>query len=135
MLELLKKIYSKFVKAENDRFVLLKKALPKEVDLNQIREIKFLTAMKYREGILDDLKLVIKKNEIINFVKKNEFNSLNDALELYLFQKKDYTYSIYILFSPVEFYENEYIVDIIDFPFEIESYKFKESTIIFKSNP
>jgi len=119
---------------ENAKFTLLKKALPNEINLEQIREIYFLTAIEYNEQNLIELKLSIKENRIKKFLQEKKFDSLKDSLEVYFFLKNDNTHFLGIMVSPVEFFENEYFLECYNFQEKIELTEFLDLKKVYNKN-
>lgn len=133
-MEFIKKIFGYKKKEENATYTLLRKALPRDFDFNNISKVYSIISYEYDEGLIEELKTVIRDNKLLSFSKVKEFNSSKDAVELFLIEKKNNIFSICIMFSPVEFYENEYILDIININYVIDISCFKNSTLIFSNS-
>lgn len=118
---------------ENPHFTILKKSLSKDFDLSEVLEIVSLIAVEYDDDTYKALLLAIKENELVSFSKRFSFNSSKDAIYLYWIKNKDRKNQLYILFSPVEYFMNEYIMDMIEYPLEIDFIDFKEAKIICKN--
>lgn len=112
-------------------FSLLRKALPKDFDLDNVLQITSLFSIEYKESIHKELKEATKNNLLESVSKKYNFNVLEDAIEVFLFEMKNGTSSIYLLFSPVELYENEYLLDVIGFTYKINKEDFIDRKIVF----
>ncbi len=137
MIPFLKKIWSKFdqneinMQEENASFTLLKRALPKVFNLNEVESIISILAVEYSDYAYNELKSAIRRNELLSFSKKYSFDSAKDAIQLFLFKKKDSTTLMCILFSPVEYLENEYIMDMIDFHHKLDVSYYENVELIF----
>ncbi len=117
---------------KNPRLNLLKNVLPKNIDLKEIEEITFILAVEYNDEIYEALNLAILKSDLENFSKNRTFDTQKDALELYLFKKRDESYFICALFSPYELFDNEYVIDILDYTSDIDKDSFENMEVIFK---
>ena len=137
MIKFLKKFWTNLkldesnVQKEHPSYTLLKKALPKDFDLNNVKEIIFLFAIEYNENVYEELKLAINEERIFSFVKGHKFDSLKDALQIFLIKEEGNNQSIIIQYSPVEFFENEYIMDYIRFDSLLDDSMFEDSEVIY----
>lgn len=117
----------------NASLAILIRALPEEIDLNSISKIIFIAGVEYSKDVHRELKLAIERNELNQISNKYGFNVLKDAMEIYLFIRKDNSRFLCILFSPYEVYDNEYIMDLIDFYPKVNISDYKDAEVIFDS--
>lgn len=121
------------IHSDNPTWNLLKKTLPKGFDSNSIINIVSILSVEYNDSSLEEMKKAIVDNNLIAFSKTHHFNSQKDAIELFLFSYKDGIKKMCLLFSPVEFFENEYIIEFLELDYNFEIENFENTRIIFQN--
>lgn len=118
---------------ENASWILLKKALPKHVNLKGIRQVYFLSAIEYNENVFKESKKAITENKLNYLLEGKRFDSMKDSINFYLLNLQGNNRFLCSLFSPYEFFANEYVLDMVAINYELNLEDFEEHELIYSN--
>ena len=132
MIKFLKKILFGLKTMENGKLKILKKVLPSEIALKNVKKITFIEAIEYTPEVYDQSKEAINNGSLVAFLSKHKFNANTDSLDFYQFEMKNNIIFIVILFDTYDPFENEYVMDVIDYQTEIDLSNVNNAEVIFE---